>query len=158
MDGAKLLSQKPILIGTWNVRTLRGTGRCAQGVREINQYHLTLLGMCEVHWNSSETRLQTRETLLSSGKENEDDHHEAGVTMLLSKMAAKSLIEWEPISDRIIRARFESKFQKVSIIMCYSPTNNAEEVVKDLYYNQLLAVVDKIPRRDMLILMGDMNA
>ena len=30
--------------------------------------------------------------------------------------------------------------------------------MKDLYYNRLQAVEDKIPRRDMLILMGDMNA
>ena len=67
----KLLSQKkPTLLGTWNVRTLRETGRCAQAVREINQYHLTLLGMCEVRWNSyGETRLQTGQIVLYSGKD-----------------------------------------------------------------------------------------
>ena len=106
----ELLSQKkPTLLGTWNARTLRETGRCAQAVREMNQYHLTLLGMCEVRWNShGETRLQTGEVLLYSGKDSDDDRHEAGVSLLLSKHAAKSLIEWEPVSDRIITARFVS--------------------------------------------------
>ena len=66
--------------------------------------------MCEVHWNSfGESKLQTGETLIFAGKENEDDRHEAGVTLLLSKDAARSLIEWEPVSDLIIRARFESR-------------------------------------------------
>lgn len=125
----------------------------------MHQYKLTLLGLCETRWNAfGETRLQTGETLLHSGKENEDDPREAGVALMLTKEASKSLMEWEPVSDRIISARFESRFQKTYIIMCYAPTNDAEEVEKDRFYAQLQATVDKVPKHDMLILMGDLNA
>jgi len=155
-----LISQKkPTLIGAWNVRTLRETGKCAQAAKEMKQYGLAILGMCEVRWNTfGELELQTGETFLYSGKEKEDDPHEAGVALMLSKEASRSLMEWEPVSDRIIKARFESKFQKVSLIMCYAPTNNAEEEDKELFYRQLQATVDKTPRRDVQIIMGDMNA
>nr|KAG5693703.1 hypothetical protein BaRGS_008345 [Batillaria attramentaria] len=42
-------------------------------------------------------------------------------------------------------------------MMCNAPTTTAEEEDKDNFYAQLQSVVDKTPRRDMLILMGDMN-
>jgi len=156
----QLLSHRTTtLIGTWNVRTLRETGRCAQAVKELRHYKLTILGICETRWNTfGETKLQTGETLLYSGKENENDPHQAGVALLLSKEAMHSLMEWEPVSDRTIRARLDSRFQEVTIIMCYAPTNAAGDGEKEQFYNQLQSVLDKIPKRDMLILMGDMNA
>ena len=35
------------------------------------------------------------------------------------KQASKSLLEWEPILERMIMARFESKFQKMIILQVY---------------------------------------
>ena len=44
---------------------------------------------------------------------NEDDYHRNGAGLTLSRKAKKSLMEWEPVSERILTARFQSKFQKV---------------------------------------------
>ena len=78
--------------------------------------------MCEVRWTGhGETKLQTRETLFYSDKN--EKRHEAGVGLLLSKKAANSLLEWNLGSDRIITARFK----KVSLIMYYAPTNTSEK-------------------------------
>ena len=41
--------------------------------------------------------------------------------------------EWQPISERIIFARFESKCQNTTIVQVYSPTNNAEEEEKKVF-------------------------
>ena len=48
--------------------------------------------------------LQTGETLLYSGKN--EKRHKAGVGLLFSIKAAKRLLEWNLVSDRIITARF----------------------------------------------------
>ena len=36
---------------------------------------------------------------------------------------------WEPVSARIISAKFHSRQRNVTIIQCYAPTNMAEERV-----------------------------
>ena len=77
---------------------------------------------------------------------------------MLTKNASKSLMEWEPVSERIITARFESKFQKVTLVQWYAPTNVDEKQEKDDYYRQLQGVMDKIPGRDIVLVLGEMNA
>ena len=40
----------------------------------------------------------------------------------------------------------------------YAPTNGAEEEAKDVFYEQVQNVLDKIPKHDLVILTGDWNA
>ena len=49
---------------------------------------------------------------------------------MMSKAAKNSLIEWTPISERLMVARFKSRYSKVFVIQCYVPTNDAEEETK----------------------------
>uniref|UniRef100_A0A2C9KLM5 Endonuclease/exonuclease/phosphatase domain-containing protein n=1 Tax=Biomphalaria glabrata TaxID=6526 RepID=A0A2C9KLM5_BIOGL len=131
-----LIQKAAFNLGTWNVRTLLEPGRYAQIAKEMANYKLQILGMSEVRWNTfGETRLQSGETLLFSGKEKEDNLHENGVALLLNKEAFKSLLEWEPVSVRIIRAKFLSKLKNVHIIMCYAPTNLASDTDKNTFYD-----------------------
>ncbi|KAL6491468.1 hypothetical protein MHYP_G00018130 [Metynnis hypsauchen] len=55
-------------------------------------------------------------------------------------------------------ARFNSKGRKITIIQCYAPTNAAEEEEKEDFYSSLQSLFDQTPRRDMKIVMGDLNA
>ena len=121
----KHLSPKTaIRIATWNVRTIYETGKAAQVAREMERYKVEILGLSEVRWNmAGRTTLASGETVLHSGPPEENVVHRHGVGFMLTKKASKSLIEWEPVSKRIITACFESKFQKVtnsSILMWMS--------------------------------------
>ena len=72
----------------------------------------------------------------------------------MSKEAEKSLTQWECISERLITARFQTRFIKVTIIQCYASTNDED---KDNSYNQLQRLVNKTTSHDLLLVMGDFN-
>ena len=77
--------------------------------------------------------------------------------IIISKEVEKTLLQWQPINDRLITARFNSKFCKLTIIQCYAPTNEAEEDDKNDFYDQLQAVFDQVPRH-MILVIGDLKA
>ncbi|XP_068723599.1 craniofacial development protein 2-like [Montipora capricornis] len=70
----------------------------------------------------------------------------------------RTLIEWKPSGSRLLKARFNSKYTKLTVIMCYAPIEDAEEADKDAIYEQLQAVTDEVPTHDLLMVLGDLNA
>uniref|UniRef100_A0A915KF01 Uncharacterized protein n=1 Tax=Romanomermis culicivorax TaxID=13658 RepID=A0A915KF01_ROMCU len=84
--------------------------------------------------------------------------HERGIGFILSKEAARALIGWKPISDRIITAPFGYSRAKATVVQVYAPMDGAEDTVKNDFYDQLQDVFHDIPNRDLKILIGDLNA
>ena len=71
-------------------------GKLAQLYREMRRYKLSIIGVCESRWNTfGKVTTSSGETYLYSGNEREENAHTHGVGLLLSKDAAKSLIEWD---------------------------------------------------------------
>ncbi|XP_068220019.1 craniofacial development protein 2-like [Palaemon carinicauda] len=66
------------------------------------------------------------------------------VEVMMTLRAEKALTEWTSVNNRLLLAKFKSKQCNVSIIVCYAPTNDAPEEMKDEYYEELLSVIDEI--------------
>ena len=149
--------KKMLRIGNWNVRTMYSVGKTAQVVKEMQRYSLDILGISECRWSGSgRLKTQTGEIILYSGRE--DNIHQSGVALVMTKQAAGCLESWVPVSDRIMTARFTSRFIKTTVVQVYAPTNEADEEAKDSFYDLLQRVTDEIPRHDMIMMMGDWNA
>ena len=68
-------------------------------------------------------------------------------------------IEWKPSGSKLLKARFNSKYTKLTVIVCYAPIEDAdEEADKDAFYDQLQAVTDEVPTHDLLMVSGYLNA
>ena len=60
---------------------------------------------------------------------------------MLDKVAEKALLDWRTINERLVLARFDLKYSKLSIIQCYTTTNDAgEEEEKENFYNEVQTI------------------
>ena len=76
--------------------------------------------------------------------------------MLIGPQALKSLNSIEKIQSRMVVATFNGN--PSTPIICYSPTNVSDETDLIIFYNELSSLILSIPKRNVLIIGGDMNA
>ena len=115
---SSLLGPKHTLrVGAWNVGTMYEPSKSAQVIKEMTRYRLDILGVSESRWIGSGRQVtQNGSVILYSGHESK---HVNGVAFIFAKENVNSLLEWEQISERMIRARFHSKHCKLTVIHTY---------------------------------------
>ena len=116
-------------------------------IKEMGKYKLDILGIRECRWTGSGrmcTKSEAGESYTITYSGQRDTHHR-GVALIMNKQSVSTLMEWEPIHERLIKACFNSKFCKLTIIQCYAPTNDSEDEVKEDWYEQLPAEVATVP-------------
>ncbi|XP_063729797.1 craniofacial development protein 2-like [Symsagittifera roscoffensis] len=67
-------------------------------------------------------------------------------------------MEWKAYSERLCYARLDAHPTPLSIISAYSPTENGEDTEKDAFYSLLKECLKAIPRKDVLLIGGDLNS
>ena len=80
-----------------------------------------------------------------------------GVGILIGPRALKTLNSIERTQPRMLTATFNGN-PRATIISCYSPTNVSEETELVAFYDELSSLVCSIPKHNMLVIGGDMNA
>ncbi|XP_072039418.1 craniofacial development protein 2-like [Amphiura filiformis] len=150
------VAKKDITVGTWNVRTLNALGKVEQLDHEMRRYRWSVLGLAEVRWTGiGETTTNDGHTLWYSG---EGKRHERGVSFLVHRDIARSVLECRPISSRFIILRLAGQPFNISIIQAYAPTSTASDQEMDMFYQQLHGIMTTIPKKDVLLVIGDWNA
>jgi len=74
---------------------------------------------------------------------------------MMNKIMKGSLLDFEPQNNRICKIRLKGSFRNITVISAYAPTNDDQE--KGRFYETLEEVCNRIPRHDMVIIMGDFN-
>ena len=88
------------------------------------------MGVQEVRWGGQgKLRISDGMSFIYSGRVTED--HGSGVGLLLSPAAARALESYECISDRLLTARINCGIIRMTIVVCYAPTDVAEAEEKD---------------------------
>lgn len=134
-----------------------GASRLAQVEREMLRYKIEVLGLSEVRWRGcGEMTTANGGTFIYSGLNNNSGT--SGVGFLMSKEVKRSLLDWCPISDRIITMRVRTKARNLNFVQCYAPTEQAAAAEKDAFYETLALSLNELNRGEIIVLMGDFNA
>ena len=76
----------------------------------------------------------------------------------ISRKMVGNIEEYRTVNDRILMVRANAKPRNISIIQVYAPTTTNLEEDIDRFYEEMERLIRKVPRRDILIVMGDFNA
>ena len=57
----------------------------------------------------------------------------------------------------MISVRFQGKQFNITVIQLYSPTSNAEKAEVEWFYEELQDLLELIPKKDVLFIIGDWN-
>ncbi|XP_050497514.1 craniofacial development protein 2-like [Diabrotica virgifera virgifera] len=145
-----------INIGTWNVRSMYEPGKMNNIIQEMQRLNIDILGISDTRWSSSGSFATNNGMIYFSG--NNDPHHRYGVAIVVSKKMMQSVINFTPVSDRVIFLQLHTKTVNLNIIQVYAPTAEKSDEEVEEFYKQINHVLKSIKARDVTIILGDFNS
>ena len=159
----KLLKCKQtIQIATFNVRTLNRIGQLPELTASAIEHKIDIICIQEhryTHYEDIKYHDTGNEWMLAtvSAWKNLVNATVGGVGILIGPRALKSLNSIERIQPKMMVATFNGN-PRATIISYYSPTNVSEETELVAFYDDLYTLVRSIPKHNVLVIGGDMNA
>ena len=158
----KLLNYKQTRqIATFNARTLNRIGQLPELIASAVERKIIIICIQEHKYTHTED-IKYHETgngwsldTVSAWK-NSVNVAVGGVGLLIGPRALKTLNSIKKIQLRMMAATFNSNSR--ATIIRYSPTNVSEETELVTFYDELSSLVRSIPKHNMLVIGGDMNA
>ena len=77
---------------------------------------------------------------------------------MVNKRVQNAVLGCNLKNNRMISVRFQGKPFNITVIQVYAPTSNAEEAEVEQFYEDLQDLLELIPPKDVLFIIGDWNA
>ena len=120
--------------------------------QEMARVNIDILGISELKW----TRM---------GEFNSEDHYIDycgkkslrinGVAIIVNKRVQNAVLGCNLKNDRMNFVCFQGKPFNITVIQIHAPTSNAEEVEDEQFYEDLQDLLELIPKKDVLFIIGD---
>lgn len=123
---------------------------------ELSRYRFDIVALQELRWKDAGVIVKKDYTLYYSGIPKKTGQKNTG--FWINRNIKDKILGFEPINERICKFRVKGKFNNLSLICVYAPTEANEEVEIDIFYGTLENVCDRVKKYDTLIILGDFNA
>jgi exonuclease III len=71
------------------------------------------------------------------------------------KKIQKYIINFELHNEHLCKLRVKGKYNNITLINAYAPTEDKTEETKEQFYDDLQSMVDMVPKNDLIIILGD---
>ena len=99
------------------------------------------------------------------GEFNSDDHYiyycgqeslrRNGVAIMVNKRVRNAVLGCNLKNNRMISVHLQGKPFNITVIQVYAPTKNTEEAEVEWFYEDLQALLELTPKKDVLFIIGD---
>ena len=77
---------------------------------------------------------------------------------MVNKRVQNAVLGCNLKNDRMISVHFQGKPFNSTVIQVYAPTSNAKEAEVERFYEDLHALLELTPKKDVFFIIGDWNA
>ena len=160
----KLLGCRHYLyVATTNVRTIRLDSKRQELMNNCEKTPVSILGIVDhkiVHEDPevlvSYQHFGKYTLITTSAWRNANNAAAGGVGLVVNKNAESALAEVKSWNERILIAHFIGNgFPALTIVVHYSPVEGSDNTEE--HYKNLLAAIDKIPKHNVLLVVGDLG-
>lgn len=162
----RLLKRKNILkMATWNCRQALTPEKELYLCSRMQELGLNMVGLQEVGWRYDKKNPDheimhdgvTYSLLYSGPSDTRAIPRSKGVGLLLDPTTRACLKEVKLRTDRILVAEFHG-ILPLHVIVIYAPHSSHLAATRTKFYEDLDAVINRIPSREPVIIIGDFNA
>ena len=123
--------------------------------QEISKVKANILGISKLKWTGM-------------GEFNSDDHYiyycgqeslrRNGVAIIVNKRVQNAVLGCNLKNGRMNSFLFQGKPFNITVIQVYATTKNTEEAEVERFYEDLQSILELIPQKDVLFIIGNGNA
>jgi exonuclease III len=153
-QGRQCKGLKDLRVGSWNVLSLYQSGFLKNVLSQLDSYKMDITAVQEIRW--------TGEGIIDKKNHNifyscDRKHHLFGTGFIVNKRIKHLVTDFKAKSPRICKIRVRGLFFNYSFIGVRAPTEEKDDE-KDNFCEDLDQIYEECPKRDVKIIIGDLNA
>lgn len=145
-------------VSTWNVNGLCSPGKLHNLIKEMQRLQVNVMGISEMRWSGSGIFLKGNYTVYYSCSDIADNYHRHGVALVLENRIVPSVIDFIPVSNRVMIVRLAGQPININLIQVYAPTAEKAESEALQFYSEINQALKLTKKNDINLIMGDFNA
>ena len=123
--------------------------------QEMARVNVNILGISELKWTGMGEFNSDDQYLYYCGQES---LRRNGVAIRVNKRVQNAVLGCNLKNDRMISVRLQGKPFNIRVVQVYAPSSNTEETEVERFYEDLQDLLELIPKKDVLFILGDWNA